>query len=259
MIALTAALIARAIAQNGLINNGYEAAFAADLAYLIVPPVLLFLLFPLWKTERRYIREQFRFASLSWRVATRAVIVGVLLRIIWWSQLVAGISFGVYRAPDASAITPLDLHFQCPQPAEIALGFIVMVALVPFVEETIHRGYVQGFLRQRGVILSVLVSAAVFTVFHPYASWSFVFVAGLIFGIQYAVAKSLWPGLISHATINFLIQLDWRCLHGRWNPPAESIPLVQPGVLAMFCLVIAVAILITVIRSMTTEALNAPR
>ncbi|HNP64824.1 MAG TPA: type II CAAX endopeptidase family protein [Woeseiaceae bacterium] len=259
MVALPAALIARTIVQKNLINSGYNPAFAADLAYLVVPPILLVLLFPLWRSEKSYIREQFSFANLSWRLAIRAVGIGVLMRVAWWSQLFAGISFGIYRAPATSTITPLVLNFQCPSTVVIALGLVVMAGLIPFVEETIHRGYVQGVLRHRGAVLSVLVSAIVFTVFHRYTSWPFVFVAGLIFGTQYWVAKSLWPSLISHATINALIQLDWRCLNGRWNPPADSVPLLIPGTVAMLCLVVSVAILTMLIRRMATEARNAPR
>jgi len=62
-----------------------------------------------------------------------------------------------------------------------------------------------------------------------------------VFGIQYWKSGSLWPSLISHATVNALIQLDWRCLNGQWNPPAGALPLWQVGVPAALVLLVASA------------------
>ena len=247
LVALTGALIARAMIRIHLVEQGYATRFASDLAYLVVPVVLGLLLFPLWRTEKAYILAQFPRADFNWRVIVRAISVGVLLRIAWWSQLVAGISFGLYRRSEASEIVPLTVSFECP-PAPV-LG----------IEEVVHRGYVQGALLTRGFALSVLISASVFTVFHSYSAWTFVFVAGCVFAAQYWYAGSLWPSVIAHATYNGLIQFDWRCVAGRWNPAADDPNLIVPGTIATLCLVGCVFVLVKLIPNPATGARDALR
>ena len=237
---------------------GYETDFAANVAYLIVPLVFLILLFPLWRTEKAYLLAQFRLADLNSNVAIKAVTVGLLVRAAWWSQLIAGVSLGFYSAPETSQIVPFSLNLQCPPALVIGLGLFVMTLVVPVVEEIVHRTYVQGVLRRRGLIISVLISAIAFAVFHRYSSMLFAFLAGCVFGVQYWIAKSLWPSVVSHATINALAQLDWRCLSVQWNPASDSLPLVLPGFIAVACLIasgIAIAILL---RGMAIGAPSAP-
>lgn len=258
-VATTAALVARALVQKHLITTGYSSAFASDLSYLVVPPILVALLFPIWKSEIRYIQAQFRRTDLSWPIAIRAMAIGFLVRVAWWSQLFAGISFGVYRTPDATAIKPFTLSFQCPPAIEIGLGLVVMAAIVPLIEETFNRGYIQGALRNRGLVVSILAGATVFTIFHTFSSWPFVFLAGLLFGTQYWIAGSLWPSLITHATINGLIQIDWRCFIGQWSPAAESPDLLLPGVVALTMLVASALTILFLVCGMATGARGALR
>ncbi len=259
IVATTAALIARTLVQKHLLAAGYGAAFVSDLSYLVVPFILFMLLFPIWNSEKRYIKAQFRRADLSWRIALRAITIGVLFRVAWWSQLFAGISFGIYRTPNTSEIMPFALAFHCPPVIEIGLGLVVMAAIVPLIEETFNRGYIQGALRDRGFALSVFVGATVFTIFHTYASWPFVFVAGLLFGTQYWIAGSLWPSLITHATINGLIQIDWRCVNGQWSPKADSPDLVLPAMVASASLIASSLAILFLINRMATGARIAPR
>lgn len=259
LVALTGALIARAMIQIHLVEQGYATRFASDLAYLVVPVVLALFLFPIWRTEKPYVLAQFPLADFNWRVIVRAISVGVLLRLAWWSQLVAGISFGLYRGSESSAVVPLTLSFECPPAPVLGLGLVIMAMLVPLIEEVVHRGYVQGILLPRGFVLSVLISAIVFTVFHSYTAWTFVFIAGCVFAAQYWYARSLWPSVIAHATYNGLIQFDWRCVAGRWNPAADDPNLMVPGAIASLCLVGCVIVLIKLIPNPATGARNAPR
>jgi membrane protease YdiL (CAAX protease family) len=259
MIATTAALVARAIVQRRLTDSGYDSALAADLSYLVVPPILLALLFPIWKTEKPYVAAQFRRADINWRIALRAVAIGVLLRVAWWSQLVAGIALGFHRAPDNVRVAPFSISFDCPSAITVGTGFLLMVFLVPLIEEVTHRGYIQGILHRRGLVLSVLISAMIFTVFHRYSSWLFVFTSGSVLGVQYWLARSLWPSFISHATINALIQIDWRCMQGQWIPATDSIPLVAPAAYSIAILMASIAAIIVLLRETAIGARCAPR
>jgi len=259
LVATTAALVGRAWLQVRLQQGGLPSQTAADLSYLVVPVVLVFLLFPMWRSEKPFLIAQFLRADLCWRIALRAMIIGLLLRIIAWCQLIGGVSFGIYSSDDMNTLVGPVFKFQCATPELVLLGILVMAILVPVIEEVVHRGYVLSVLRNRGIIVSVLVSAVVFAVFHRMSSWSFVFLAGLVFGTQYWYTHSLWASVISHATINGLIQIDWRCLSGRWNPRAEDIPVLLPGIIATALLIGCFVTIVALLQGMATEARNTPR
>ena len=254
LVAMTAALVARSVLQVQLLNDGVQRYLAADISYLLVPVVMACLLFPLWRTERPFLAAQFQLSDLSGRIVVRALTIGLLIRIIWWCQLVAGTSFGIYQSTESAAVVGPVFSFQCAAPAVVALGVLVMAVLTPAIEETVSRGYVLSALQRRGFLVSVIVSALVFAVFHRLGSWPFAFFAGLVLGTQYWSAESLWPSLITHATVNGLILIDWRCLSGQWNPRLEDLPVVQPGLIAMVIGIVCLGVLFVMLRKMATGA-----
>ena len=259
VIALIAALVARAWLRVRLLQVGISSNLAADMSYLVVIPVLVFLLFPLWRSEKPFLSNQFRRTDLTWGVAARALAIGLLLRLLWWSQVIAGASFGFYRSDASDVIVGPIFSFNCAPLESVVLGFFVMAFMVPIIEEVIHRGYIISALRHRGLVISVILSSLIFMIMHRYSSWPFVFFAGLVFGLQYFITQSLWPSLISHATVNGLIQLDWRCLSGHWNPVSADLPLVVPGLIAMSMLIAGLAALVFLLRQTATGARKAPR
>jgi membrane protease YdiL (CAAX protease family) len=230
--ATTAALIGRSWLQVEIVADGVQKGYAADLSYLVVPIILLILLCPVLYEDKVYLRHQLRRKDLSLQIILSAAGIGLLIRILWWGQLVAGISFGLYVNDDPSAIEGPIFRFHCSPPHVVALGFLVMAVMVPIVEEFTHRAYVQSALHRQGAIIAILVSASIFAVFHPPTSWVFSFFAAIVFGVQYWNSGSLWPSLITHATFNFLVQVDWRCMNTQWNPRATDLPLWVPGVLS---------------------------
>jgi membrane protease YdiL (CAAX protease family) len=250
ILALTAALFARAYLQIVLRENGYDKLYAADISYLVVPPILALLLFPVLKQNRLEIRRQFAVTKLSGHLVLSAFALGVLLRLAWWSQLVVGVSFGFYRGDDYNLIIGPAFALQCPPAHVLATGIVVMAILVPIIEEVVHRGLVQSALHRFGPWIAITGSAIVFAVFHPPGNWGFVFPAGVVFGTQYWITRSLWSSLITHATINLLIQFDWRCLRGQWSPRAGDLPLVVPGAVALILLAVLVASILVVLRHM---------
>ncbi len=210
--ATTAALVFRAWLQLELLADGFQRDYAADLSYLVVPPTLLVLLFPIWRQYISFIVSLFRRNVLTLTLILNAIAIGCLLRLAAWSQLVAGVAFGWYQNPDPTATVGPAVAFDCAAPHVIAVGIVVMVILVPVVEELISRGLIQSWLRHRGAIISVTLSALFFMLWHRPSSWGFAFFAGLVLGTQYWRTGALWSSLISHATVNALIQCDWRCL-----------------------------------------------
>lgn len=231
IVASMAALIFRSWIQVEMRSAGMQNDYAADLSYLVVPPVLAILLFPIWRGQRAFLAGLFKCNALTVSLALKAVAIGFLLRLAEWSQLIAGVSFGWYRNTDPAAVTGPTFSFGCPDANVLILGIVVMVMIVPLVEETIHRGLIQSWLEKQGAVVAIGASALLFMLAHRPSTWDFAFLAGIVLGIQYWRARSLWPSLITHATLNGLIQLDWRCVRGQWNPPATELPMWGHGIL----------------------------
>lgn len=253
-VATVAALVARAWLQLRFVGEGVAPQTAADLSYLVVPVVLLVLLFPLWRVERSHLCSLFKPSALSLKVIISAILAGVLLRLLWWGQLVFGISFGLYRSSDSVAIADPVFSFQCPSPELVVLNLLVMSVLTPVIEEVTHRGYLLTAFRNRGMLQSVLISAIIFAVFHKTTTMPFALFAGVVFGVQYWHSESLWPSFISHCTVNTFILLDWRCLSGHWNPSYEDTPLWFPGVSSTVVMLVCLFGLYALLRRMATEA-----
>lgn len=239
MAAVTAALFARSWLQMRFLEDGLQRYYAADLSYLVFPPVFLALALPVFYEDRAFLFRQFRPRDLSLSMVSRAFAIGFLIRVLWWASLVAGVAFGLIQNDNPRAVQGPLFSFQCAPAHVTILGFLVMAFLVPIFEELSHRAYVQSALQRHGPFIAIAASAAIFAVFHPPSSWLFTFLAGVIFGVQYWLSGTLWPSLITHATINGLIQIDWRCLHGIWNPPASDLPLWRTGLLATAILLFA--------------------
>ena len=247
LVALTAFLIGRSWLQVVFREKGLETLHAADLSYLIAWPLLLFMLLPVLRENSDGLRRCFDLSGLTLRLVLNAVAIGMLIRLAWWCQLIAGISFGIYSNDDVSAIVGPQLAFQCPQWSIVALGVLVMAILVPVTEELINRGFVQSALHCYGPPAAIVGSTVIFTIFHPPSSWVFVAIAGVILGTQFWITKSLWSSLTTHATINALIQLDWRCLRGQWNPASSDLPLAIPGTVTVLMFVVCASTICTLL------------
>ena len=83
---------------------------------------------------------------------------------------------------------------------EYAMGAIF---LAPIFEEIIFRGMVYGGLRKdRGVLVSVLLSALLFTIVHPTISWPPVFALGVCCAYAYEKTESLLSPILIHFLFN---------------------------------------------------------
>ena len=241
IIFLVAALFARSFLQLRLQNLGYNPGFAKDLSFLVVPPILAVLMYPIFREHKDHLSSLFQRQLLSWRLVLAALAVGLLMRIAWWCQLIVRISFGITKNADPEAIVGPSFSFNCPPGPVIVLGVFVMAMLVPVIEEVTDRGLIQSSLVHRGKSQAIMISALVFAAFHPPASYPLTFVAGVILGIQFWNSGTLWFSVITHATYNGLIQLDWRCINGTWNPLASDLPLYAPGTVGLVGLILSVA------------------
>lgn len=248
VVATIAALVIRAMIRVQLRNQGLADPLAADIAYLLVPLVILVLTFPVWRSLRAYASTLYRRSDLTMHVVMQAVAIGLLMRVAWWAVTVSRVAFG-WLTESVESYGPT-FSWQCPAPAFFVLGIVVMAILVPLIEEIVHRGFVFRATLRWGAPTALFFSSAVFALFHESFSWPVVFVAGLIFTTQFHLTGSLWSSTLSHATYNLLVQFDWRCLRGRWQVAERDLPLLDIGFVATGVFLAALAGIIFLLRQL---------
>jgi len=230
--------------QSSLQDAGVEQLSASDLSYIVVLPILLLLLFPLLIKDRHFLKNLFRFNGTTAGIILAALAIGLLFRVAWWSQLIVRISFGLQTSDNPAAIEGPVIHYQCPTPTLMLFGIVVYSILIPVTEEIIHRGYVQTFLHARGPWIAVAISALIFAVFHRFSGMQFALAGGIVLGIMYWLAGSLWPPLVTHAVVNLTPLFTWRCMNLSWNPSIDSLPLWMPGISAIIVFLVSTALLL---------------
>jgi membrane protease YdiL (CAAX protease family) len=254
ILVLVFVYFARAWLQLELRGLGLGVAYSKDISYLIVTPVLVLMLLPILWHHRDFLRQLLDRTQLTVPLVLSAIALGILMRLVYWGQLIARVSFGIARDSDPDAAVGPVFSFSCPPPQVIGTGFLVMALLVPVIEEIVNRGVIQSTLVHRGRTAAILTSAIVFTLLHSPSGYAFVFVMGIVLGLQFWNTRTLWASIITHATFNGLAQLDWRCLRGTWNPTVEQIPALLPGIVALGILVAASACAIWLLTRKTAGA-----
>lgn len=84
--------------------------------------------------------------------------------------------------------------------------FVLVVIIVPIVEEVFFRGIIYKWLRQRaGFLIGILVSSVAFGTLHVAApSIASISVLGVLCALVYELSGSLWTAVTVHAMNNFL-------------------------------------------------------
>ena len=249
LIIEAAALVARSYLELTLQEKGVAQAFARDLSFFIVPPILAILLFPILRDHKDYLLGLFRFEDLTFKLVLSGIAVGLLMRIAWWSQLVFTGATGITRNHDPNAIVGPIFSFGCPPFVQLLVGISVMAILVPIIEETLNRGLIQSSLAHRGKTQAVLLSSLIFAVAHPSTTIPLALAAGLVMGIQFWNRHTLWFSLMTHSIFNGLAQLDWRCFSGVWNPRTQDPPMLGTSTISLLVFLASVAAIHLLIRS----------
>jgi membrane protease YdiL (CAAX protease family) len=116
-----------------------------------------------------------------------------------------------------SAFLPTSPHNQChaiqsDYGSALALGLLGVAVMAPVVEEILFRGVLFGWLRGRiPVPAAIVLSAAIFSLAHlGWMEWSLllpIFGIGCLLAGLYHYSRSLWPGILVHASINAVATL----------------------------------------------------
>jgi len=120
----------------------------------------------------------------------------------------------------SAALSPLLHGMTNPQGCNISQGFgqdaylgvIAIVLIAPVVEEITFRGFIMGGLRSRvGVGWAVVISSLIFALAHTLSVGGSIlllgpslFVAGLALALVYQWTRSLYPGMVLHASFNLV-------------------------------------------------------
>lgn len=255
IIATTAALFARAWLHLRLLHAGYEYRYAADISYLVVPPILLVLLLPVILKDKRFLKNRFRREDLTARVVLTAIAIGLLIRVAWRAQIVARIYFDMMPSGSSSDLAGPVIRYSFPSTHIVLLGILVTSFLIPVIEEVSHRGYVQTYFEKRGPVRAIAISTIAFVVFHRISDWGFVALVGSILGVLYWRTNSLWAPVVVHSVVNLLPQLSLRYMDIQWNPAAmHALPLWPQGLVAAVISLLAVAGIIVSLFLMVSHA-----
>ena len=231
MLFQVAALFTRQYLNRELVGTGLKENIAKDLSYLVVPIILLVLMWPILSKNKVPLRRLLR-RPQSWpKMILAAIGLGIALRLVWWCGVFALTSFGLAHTATPGNAIDISYYYSCPPLDALILTIIVMSALTPLTEEVVNRGLILGTLSERDPRIAIFVTAILFAILHRPSGIPNAFVFGLFVGVQLIRYRTLWAPIITHATHNFLITLDWECLHVSWLPekPTTSTILFGAG------------------------------
>ena len=175
------------------------------IAALAIPAALVTVTFIFASLPGAGIKDQLRFD-----LPERKRILAFVIPLICWGALIFLWRFTPFNPvahPDApNRVAEIHAAF-----SGNALATIAYLALaVPITEELFFRGLIANQLLKTGsVTVAVLTAAAIFAAFHidpQYFSLNqvlFVFCIGIVIVGTFFATKSIWPGVVVHATNNF--------------------------------------------------------
>ncbi len=150
--------------------------------------------------------------SLAFLFFTRE---GFSLR-IWFPNYYKGILKGIIYFPISMALNifisilfPIDIEkLQNPQSLEnfsMFTLFLLTCVIAPMSEEVMFRGYIQEYLRGRlNPNFTIILSALIFSFYHPFALFPYVFTLGAFLSYIREKQNSLVPGIVVHSMNNIL-------------------------------------------------------
>jgi membrane protease YdiL (CAAX protease family) len=102
--------------------------------------------------------------------------------------------------------------------SEVWFSSLDAIIWAPLVEEVAFRGFLYTTLRRRfPMVTATVLSSTIFALVHGYSLAGFVTIwwSGLVWACAYEKSRTLWPGILCHATSNALATLSPLLLY-RW-------------------------------------------
>jgi len=260
MLFMVAAFFWRSWFQVHLAKFGYASSVAYDLSFFIMLPIAAVLMLPILRKNIAGMRQWFRPPTSWYRLFVYSVMLGVTLRIIYWTYLTASGAFGWLHAAGSPIVVTAHFSFSCPPAPALVLGFLVRAVLTPVFEEFVHRGFIFHALLTRGKWQAVFSSAILFGVMHRTPqSIVIAFLIGLLLAVMTLNLRTLWGAIIVHATYNLAAIIDWNCMHTSWNPGDTTRRLAAVGGASLLVMLLCLVLVYSLIVRSKTEAQIAPR
>ncbi len=229
----TGALFAREFTRLRLASSGTEFYLAEYLSYLVVPPILLVLGYPLIRQHSAYFRTLLSGQHCNTRKILLALAVTSTIWLMLFNWEIATSALRIYKNNDEFIGAFPRYSVNCAPALEIALGLFVFSVLVPIIEEIINRGIFLKALEARGRIFALTGSSILFAVFHDPQSILSAFVIGMFLGVLYLNAHTLWVPFTVHSVYNAWTIFDKRCFDGNWISFPNDLPVVTVGLYAL--------------------------
>lgn len=237
-----AALIARSAINVQLRDNGYDPLLAEDLSYLVVPPLFLLFMVPVWKQHGKLIRGLFKRNDLTWRASGTGLSLAL---VIWFAVLLTDVALTAYEINTQSSSlrrVRLEVEWLCGHYLQVILGVVVTALIIPVIEEAVNRGFVLHFFLQRGKVFAILLSAILFAILHQPESLPFTFVAGIFFAYLTLHHSTLWPATIAHSAYNLLVQMNESCMTITWARSSTAPAAATASIVATIAVFVLLAL-----------------
>ena len=104
-----------------------------------------------------------------------------------------------------NAVFPVSLRVQKGVDVHSPSLFLLIVIIAPLTEELMFRGYIQEYFRERLTPeWAVIISALMFSFFHPFNLFPQVFVSGVFLSYVRESGGSILPGIVIHILNNLI-------------------------------------------------------
>lgn len=220
---------------------------ATNVARLLSLPLVFLAAWLVVRDRPRILARLFAPQRFDLRLLVSALLLGLVVRVFWWAQAIARGSLGIGVEQAIHTGGHFSLSYACPAASVVAVAVVVWLFLVPVTEEFVHRGILQSAFAERGPVVAVGLSAAIFAVMHPLQNVAFVFLFGIVFGVQYWRSGTLLAPIVTHAAYDGLQIVDWICLRIVWRPAADELPLRAAGLIALTVAALALAAVVALL------------
>jgi len=259
MLFVVSALTVRSFVETKMVESGIDSVHAKQLSQLLSFALLAILMWPILVRIWPAIAIQFATPHSWFRLVIASIALGLVLRIAFWGELVARVSFGWAEIVDPDQAVAPTIWFSCPAPETIVLSIFVMALVTPIVEEVVHRGVILHSLIPIGKWTAIVVSALLFAVMHSFQSIPAAFIGGMFFAVQALNTGGLWGPVITHATYNLLTFVDWNCMNIIWKPAEVTDSMQVAGSIALVVSIVSLFIGVRLVAALKIGAVGPPR
>ncbi|SHH95024.1 CAAX protease self-immunity [Clostridium collagenovorans DSM 3089] len=130
--------------------------------------------------------------------------------------LVGVVFHGIKNVQNNSISSTLQLSFSTKLP--MIFSFLTLCIIIPFCEEVLFRGYIQGALVNMSPMTKIVITSLLFALIHSSVSQViFAFALGSIFSIITIKYESILPSSIIHMCINTLSFIENLLIYKEYN------------------------------------------